>query len=156
MALQPDNGGELRVPLHGAVTLTLSDGRRLIVASSTETPGATKLMCRTRNQDHSDGTYASPCRLQAFVVRGRAVWIEVIGEDYVGTAVSGSKRWLVLGDGTALPLPKAPRLPAVNCHGLDGATRVTVFTRVHHLVRVEVNEDGTLARVDCLTSLVKP
>jgi hypothetical protein len=29
---------------------------------------------------------------------------------------------------------------------------VKVFSRTHHLVRVEVNDDGTLARVDCLSS----
>ncbi len=40
VAEQPDNGGDFFAPRHGEVTLTLSDGRRLVVPSSVETPGA--------------------------------------------------------------------------------------------------------------------
>lgn len=156
MALRPDNGGELFVPRHGAVTLTFSDGRRLVVPSSVETHGATGLLCRTRDLNRAGGTYGSPCRLQAFVANGRARWIEVIGAARVGTAVMGSDRWLVLADGTALPLPSPPRYPAVNCRGIVRSGRVDGFNHAHHLVRVEVGDDGMLARVDCVSSLVKP
>ena len=153
VAAQPDNGGNLSAPRHGLVILTLSNGKRLVVPSSVETPGTRGLLCRTHDLNHSDGTYAPPCRIQAFVSHGRAVWLRVIGADTVGTAVSGSNRWLALSDGTALPLPAPPRRPQVNCRALGYAVSVEVFSHTHHLVRVEVNDDGTLARVDCVSSM---
>jgi hypothetical protein len=156
VALQPDNGGEFFAPRHGDVTLTLSDGQRLVVPPSVKTPGAKGLLCRTRALNRANGTYAPPCHLQALVKHGRAVWIEVIGAGIVGTAVMGSDRWLVLSDGTAVPLPLPPRRPLVNCRALDRSNKVEVFNRRHHLVRVEVNDDGRLARVDCLSTSVKP
>jgi hypothetical protein len=152
VAEQPDNGGEFFAARHGDVTLTLSDGRRLVVPSSAKTPAAAGLLCRTRDKNRADGTSSSPCRVQAFVAHGRAVWVDVIGDGRVGTAVMGSDRWLVLSDGLALPLPTAPGRPSVNCRGLDLSSGLTAFNRKHHLVRVEVDDNGTLARVDCLSS----
>lgn len=156
VALRPDNGGEFFAPQHDAVTLTFADGRRLVVPRSVQTLGARGLLCRTRDLNRADGTYGPPCHLQAFVANGRARWIEVIGAARVGMAVMGSDRWLVFSDGTALPLPAPPRYPAVNCRGIVRSGRVDGFNHAHHLVRVEVGNDGTLARVDCLSSLVKP
>jgi hypothetical protein len=152
VAEQPDNGGDLRVARHGDVTLTLSDGRRLVLPSTVKTPGVRGLLCRTRNLNRADGSTASPCHLQAFVAHGRAVWLQVVGKDMVGTAVMGSDRWLALADGTALPLPSSPRHPLVNCRGLDRSDSVKVFSHTHHLVLVSTNDDGTVARVSCLSS----
>ena len=153
IAEQPDHGGDLFVPRHGVVTLTLADGRRLVVPPSVDTLGATGLLCRTRNLNRADGSYAPPCRLQLRAVHGRAVWLRVIGTATVGMAVSGSPRWLVLADGTAVPMPAPPRRPVVNCPSVKDSGRVEVFSRVHHLVRFEVDDDGTLARVDCQKSI---
>jgi len=155
VAERPDAAGNFFAPRGHDVTLTLSDGRRLVVPSSVETPGARGLLCRTREIRRADGTYAPPCRLQAFVSRGRAVWLDVIGAARVGTAVRGSGRWLVLADGTAIPLPARPRHPLVNCPGRNGPSGIDRFTRNHQLVRVSVDEVGTLARVDCLATVVK-
>lgn len=154
---EPDNDGEVFAHGQSDVTLILSDGRRFVLPPSAANPGfstgrARVLLCRTRDVNRLDGSYASPCKVQARVTGGRASWIRVISGTH-GTAVAGSPKWLALADGTAIPMPKPPTLPLVHCPNDGAVTSVEAFTHRHHPVRVEVDADGTLARVDCLSSL---
>jgi hypothetical protein len=155
VASRPDTGGEVFARSKGDVTLILQDGQRFVLSPSTTTFGVRGLLCRTRDVSRADGTYAPPCRFEAYVVGGRARWVEVIGAATVGTAVGGSAQWIVLADGTAIPMPRPPSQPLVNCPS-SGVASVESFTRRHRPVRITVNDNGSLARVDCLSSAVKP
>jgi hypothetical protein len=156
VATDPDNGGEVFAHAAGDVSLRLSDGRRFVLPPAAAPPGASGLLCRTRAVSRADGTYAPPCHVQTLVTHGRAAWLEVMGAGTVGTAVAGSARWLVLADGTAVPMPSARRRPVINCPTVAGLQSIDDFTHRNHLVRVSVDDDGTLARVDCLSSMLRP
>jgi hypothetical protein len=158
IASRPDEGGE--VYLHDArtVSLRLADGRTFVLDPSTTSPATSTtrrlLLCRTRDKNRSDGSYAPPCHIEAFVDDGRARWITVLGEDIVGTAVGGTPQWLLLSDGTVVPL-RSPRPPALRvCH--PPITSIASFKRHHHLIRAEIGDDSTVTRIYCLSSLVKP